>query len=293
MSASYYSSNNGALPSMLLRRWIRRLHFWLGAVALVYIVFISLSGCAIIFEQELYRFLSPDPPFALTSGAPADKGALMSIVAAQHPRDAIVGIWDRRLSAGMAAEIWLKRASGIERRLVHPETGQDLGNASPPALRLIEALRRLHVSMMAGTYGRAINLGGALILLAVSVTGFAARRSQARSRPSPTISGYHGLAGRWMCIFAAVWGVTGACLAIPAAFTHLLGSAGEPVLEWLYLAHTGAIGGAATRTLWAVCALCLCFLAVTGFKMLCNRAVRATLRRRPIGSGGTRRLAST
>jgi uncharacterized iron-regulated membrane protein len=286
VSASYYSSNKDVLPSVAWRQRIRRLHFWLGAVALFYIVFISMSGCAVVFEQELYRFLSPDPPFTLTSGVPPDKVALKSLVAAQYPQDVILGMWDRRLSAGMAVELWLKRTDGMERRLVHPETGEDLGDASPPALRLLEALRRLHVSMMAGKYGRAINVGGALILLALSVTGFVARRSQVLSRPSPTVHGYHGLAGRWMCIFGTIWGVTGACLAVPAAFTHLLGAGGESVLEWLYLAHTGAIGGVVTRTLWVLFALCLSFLAATGFKMLCDRGVRATIPRRQIGSDG-------
>jgi uncharacterized iron-regulated membrane protein len=249
-------------------------------------VFISVSGCASVFEQELYRFLSPDPPFTLASGVAPDKIALKSLVAIQYPQDVILGIWDRRLSAGMAAEVWLKRIDGMERRLVHPETGQDLGDASSPALRLLEALRRLHVSMVAGKYGRAINVGGALILLALSLTGFVARRGRALSRPSTTIPGYHGFAGRWMCIFGAVWGITGAFLAVPAAFTHLLGGAAEPALEWLYLAHTGAIGGVMTRIVWALCALCLSFLAVTGFKLLYDRAVGATAPRRQIDSDG-------
>jgi uncharacterized iron-regulated membrane protein len=288
VSELYNSSNEDTLP-IALRRRVRRLHFWLGSVALLYIMFVSMSGCAIIFEHELYHLLSPDPPFTLAGGVLPDKGALKFIVAPQYPRDAIIGIWDRRLSAGMAAEIWLKRTNGIERRIVHPETGQDLGEVSPPVLRLLETMRRLHISMMGGTYGRAINVGGALILLTLSVTGFAARRRQPLSRPSPTIAGCHRFAGRWMCIFAAVWAITGACLAIPAGFTHLLGSAAEPVLEWLYLVHTGAIGGIVTRSVWAACALCLSFLAVTGFKMLCNRARRTTVRPRPIGSGAAGR----
>src|SRR6516165_6500422 len=98
VSELYNSSNEDTLP-IALRRRVRRLHFWLGSVALLYIMFVSMSGCAIIFEHELYHLLSPDPPFTLAGGVLPDKGALKFIVAPQYPRDAIIGIWDRRLSA--------------------------------------------------------------------------------------------------------------------------------------------------------------------------------------------------
>ena len=50
-----------------LRRSLRRLHFALGAVAMLYILFVSVSGCAIVFEQELYRLLLPDPPIGTSA----------------------------------------------------------------------------------------------------------------------------------------------------------------------------------------------------------------------------------
>jgi uncharacterized iron-regulated membrane protein len=68
-----------------------------------------------------------------------------------------------------------------------------------------------------------------------------------------------------------MWGVTGACFAFPSALTRLLGTADEPVLEWVYALHTGAAGGAAMRIAWTVSALGLSFMAVTGMMMSWRR----------------------
>jgi uncharacterized iron-regulated membrane protein len=47
---------------LLFRRVSRsllRLHLWLGTMAVAYILFVSLSGCIILFQHELYRFFPP------------------------------------------------------------------------------------------------------------------------------------------------------------------------------------------------------------------------------------------
>jgi uncharacterized iron-regulated membrane protein len=129
----------------------RRAHFWLGMVAGLYVVFISATGSAIVFEHELYRFFSPDPPLSPEPRGRLDDGALKAAVASHHPSSMVIGLWDRRLTAGMAAEAWLDGSSGIVRRLVHPATGKDLGDAQPLALRMLAFLRRAHVTALAGS----------------------------------------------------------------------------------------------------------------------------------------------
>ena len=267
--------------SFRLRRLARRLHFWLGAVAMIYIVFISLSGCAIVFEHELYRFFLPDPAVPGLSDGPLEIEPLKAIVAKRYPQQVVVGIWERRLSAGVVAEVWLDGSNNTRRRLVHPRTGEDLGDAQPFMLRALAFLRRAHISALAGTSGRVMNAigGGALIVLSLSGVMMRRRKSASCESLQNAVSGrkrhamaFHRTAGTWAWLFGAMWGITGACFTCPSAL-NLFGLGYEPVLEGLYQVHTGAAGGAAMRMVWIVVGLSLSFLAITGLVMSWRRIV--------------------
>jgi uncharacterized iron-regulated membrane protein len=237
-------------------------------------VFVSVTGSAIVFENELYRFLLPDPPLSPASGARLDNTALRSAIAFHYPSSIVIGLWDRRLTAGMATEVWLDGSSGMIRRLIHPATGEDLGDAQPFALRVLASLRRAHVTAMAGRPGQIINATGAMALIALSISGLAARRrasvSAARKRNALT---YHKVVGFLASFFGLIWGVTGAYLAFPTALAGVLGAANEPVFEWVYLLHTGSVAGLTTRVTWACAGLGLALAAVTG-AMLWWRRIR-------------------
>ncbi len=143
-----------------LRSCWRRAHFWLGVVATIYIVFVGVTGSAIVFEHELYEFLSPDPPLSTTAGARLDDVALKSAIAFHFPNTIVIGLWDRRLTDGMVAEVWLDGSNGTVRRLVHPTTGEDLGDAQPFAVRLLGFLRRVHIKALAGSSGQISVMSG-------------------------------------------------------------------------------------------------------------------------------------
>jgi uncharacterized iron-regulated membrane protein len=250
----------------------RRAHFWLGVAATIYIVLVGVTGSSIVFEQELYRFLSPDPPLSAATGARLDDGALKSAIAFHFPNRIVIGLWDRRLTDGMAVEVWLHGSNGTLRRLIHPSTGEDLGDAQPAALRLLAFLRRAHVAALAGSSGRIINATGALTLIALSISGLAARRHL------PAISGrkksaltFHRIVGTVGSFFGILWGVTGVSLVFPTTFVGVLGAANEPLFEWMYVLHTGSAGGLATRILWASAALALVLAAVTGARLWWRR----------------------
>jgi uncharacterized iron-regulated membrane protein len=248
-----------------LRSSSRRAHFWLGTIAALYVVFVSVTGSAIVFENELYRFLLPDPPLSPAPGARLDHGALRSAIAFHHPSSMVIGLWDRRLTAGIAAEVWLDGSSGMIRRLIHPATGEDLGDAQPFALRALAFLRRAHVAAMAGRPGQITNAIGAVALIALSISGVAARRrasvSPGRKRNALT---YHRIFGTFAGLFGVLWGVTGAYLAFPTPFAGVLGTANEPVFEWVYLLHTGSAAGLITRIGWVGAGLGLALAAATG-----------------------------
>jgi uncharacterized iron-regulated membrane protein len=262
-----------------LRSSWRRAHFWIGMVAAFYVVFVSVTGSAIVFENELYRFLLPDPPLSPAPEARLNKGALRSAIAYHYPSSIVIGLWDRRVTAGMAAEVWLDGSTGMIRRLIHPATGEDLGDAQPFALRALAHLRRAHVATMAGRPGQIINAAGALALIALSVSGLAAKRrasvSAGRKRNALT---YHRIVGTFGCFFGFVWGMTGAYLAFPTAFAWVLGAANEPVFEWVYKLHTGSVAGLTTRIAWACAGLGLALAAVTGAMLWWRRTrVNATM----------------
>ncbi len=287
---------------------IRRAHFWLGAGAMIYLIFVSLTGCAIIFEHELYRILSPDPPVVLQGASRLDVAALKAMLAMRYAEDAVVGIWDRRLSGGIVIEVWLDGSGGVKRRLVNPQTGDDLGEAQPLSLRALELLRRAHVAVLAGESGRFVNAAGAAVLIMLSVSSLFMRHHKSRRRETGKrearkldtrkatrksrnmIRGaliYHGVVGAAAWMFGLLWGITGVCFAMPWAMSQILGPAQDAVLEWLYALHTGAAGGMAMRIVWALSALSLSFLAITGILMSWKRILghllgHPVLRRMPI-----------
>ena len=147
---------------------------------MLYIVFVSVTGCAIVFEHELYSFFLPDPHISLAGAKELETQRLRTVVTNQYPDGVVFGIWQRRISAGMVAEVWLDGPNGASRRLFHPDTGEDLGDAQPSALRFLALLRRAHIMALAGKSGQVINATGALTLSAVSISGLFARRRRLR-----------------------------------------------------------------------------------------------------------------
>ena len=263
-----------------IRKTIFRLHLWLGAGATAYILFISVSGCAIVFEHELYRFFSPDPQVTLRDGSQLSIDELMRAAKLTYPRDQVVGVWERRLSTMSVAEIWLEEEGVIRRRLFHPYTGADLGNARPFSLHALAILRKAHTELMAGSTGRLIHGIGAIVLTMLSLSGAVVWWSGIKSRrrhffaradveSQRRVSQLHRATGPWICMFGIMWGVTGACFIFPSLLQAAQGSSaiGEATLQSLYMLHSGSAGGWLTRTIWAMSGLGTSFLAITGMMM--------------------------
>jgi uncharacterized iron-regulated membrane protein len=263
------------------RRLLSRFHYWLGAVASIYVVFISVSGCAIVFEPQLYVLFSPAPRLAALEGASLSKDQMMLAAMQQYPQNRVVGIWERRIADDSVAEIWLDAPDGIIRRLFHPRTGIDLGEAQPTSLRALATLRSAHMHLFAGPAGRVVNAIGALALLTLSFSGIVIRRTSRVAVPIRSIFGvraYHEAAGLLTCLCGAIWGVTGLCFSFPSLIELILNSpaASERVFEWMYIFHSGSFGGWLTQLLWIISALAVSSLAITGMLMW-GRGIANTL----------------
>jgi uncharacterized iron-regulated membrane protein len=279
---AYYGicgSRDSNRPGPLFRRVCRslcRLHVWLGTAVVAYIVLVSLSGCIVLFEHEFYRFFSPDPELASLGRQRLSVAELMQAALLQYPHDRVVGVWDRKVSADVIAELWLEGEGGLRRRLFHPYSGEDLGNARPFSLQALSFVRDAHMNLLAGRLGRVANGIGSLAMMLLSLTGAFLwlghpRRSHSRSNRVALdliqrTRKFHRRAGVWMIIFTAVWGATGVCFVFPWLVHTVaeVGSAGEAIFEALYAIHSGSAGGWFTKSIWAVSGLLTCLLAVTG-----------------------------
>jgi uncharacterized iron-regulated membrane protein len=268
-----------------VRRSLLRLHLGVGAAVVGYICLMSLSGCVVLFEHELYRFFSPDP--ALISSDPQRRlsaAELMQAALWQYPHDRVVGVWDRKVSADVIAELWLEGEGGLRRRLFNPYSGADLGNAQPFSLQALGFLRDAHTNLLGGHWGRVANGIGSLVMVLLSLSGTFLwvgnlKRSRFLSkRPATDLAErarkLHRRTGVWMIIFAAVWGATGACFAFPSFVHSLVGAAftDEAIFRGMYAIHSGSAGGWFTKALWAASGLLTSLLAVTGVMGLRRRA---------------------
>jgi len=222
---------------------------WVGTATVAYIFILCLSGCVVLFERDLYRLLSPDPLVEPAAVPRLTGRELINIALTRHPERSAVGVWDKKVSADVIAEIWLDGRGELYRRLLNPYTGADLGPAQPASLRILASVRQLHTNLVAGTAGRVIEALGslALVLLATSaLLSWMFRRAEPPecSAATDTVRSYHRRVGIWLAPFAALWGATGMILSGQALF-------GKGMVEWAYALHAGAGGGWMTKFLWA------------------------------------------
>jgi uncharacterized iron-regulated membrane protein len=245
---------------------------WVGAATVLYIFVLCLSGSVALFERDLYRLLSPDPALEPAAVPRLSGGELINIALARYPEHGVVGVWDRKVSADVIAEIWLDGRGELHRRLLNPYTGADLGPAQPASLRILATVRQLHTNLIAGTPGRLINgLGSVMLLLLATsaVVSWIFRRVEPPRSPPPkdAISSFHRRVGIWMIPFAALWGLTGIILTGPVLF-------GDRTVEWAYALHAGVGGGWAAKALLAACALLTSILLLVGAWMWWHKAAK-------------------
>ena len=255
-------------------RSLFRLHLWLGTAIVAYIFVVSLSGCIVLFEHELYRFFSPDPEVASLGRQRLSVAELVQAALAQYPHDRVVGVWDRKVSDDVIAELWLEGEGGLQQRLFHPYSGEDVGNARPFSLQALGFVRDAHMNLLSGRLGRVVNGIGSVAIVLLSLSGailwFGKRSRFPYGRPTVDLEErarkFHRRAGVWMIIFAAAWGGTGTFFAFPWLVQSLVGtgSTGQAIFEGLYVVHSGAAGGWPTKAIWATSGVLTSLLALTG-----------------------------
>ena len=69
---------------------------WVGATTVLYLSVVCLSGCIVLFERDLYRWLSPDPAVEPVSVSRLSNAELINITFTRYPEHRVVGVWDKK-----------------------------------------------------------------------------------------------------------------------------------------------------------------------------------------------------
>jgi uncharacterized iron-regulated membrane protein len=296
-----------------LRRALFQLHLWSGIAVGLYILMISVTGSVLVYSNELFRAVTPEPIISKGSGPRLTDDQLKEAARRSYPGYRVVKIV-RPLNLDQAVDISLRQGNEIKKRLFDPRSGSDLGDAVPTGIWLVSTLLDLHDNLLAGPAGRKVNGIGAVAVLAVTITGLVIwwpgiktwRRSLALHRGvgwKRWTWHLHSMIGFWSLGFMLVFGASGVYLGAPEQFQDLAdriepataANAGvrivDRILYWLAYLHFGRINGIgipchgpglcdqATKATWAVFGLAPAAMFVTGAIMWWNRVLRPRLAR--------------
>ena len=292
-----------------LRKAIFQVHLWTGIGVGLYVILVSVTGSVLVWRNELALAATRDPIVVAASGPLLTDEELTAFATRAHPGASVANI-NRPPDPNQAVDVYLERDSDRNARLFNPYTGEDLGDSVTLGQRSIRRLLELHDDLFAGETGRRVNGVGALLLVALSLTGIVVWwPGISRWRQSLTVHrnvgwrrfvwNLHSMIGFWGFGFILLFGISGAYLGNPSTFQDFAdrleplteANAGERtvdwIISWLAYLHFGRIGGIGipctvrsglcdftTKAVWAFFGLAPAAMVVTGAVMWWNRVVR-------------------
>jgi uncharacterized iron-regulated membrane protein len=309
----------------LWRRWVQRpqelflrnvffqIHLWTGIAVGVYVLVICVSGSVLVYRNELYRTFSPRPMIVAGSSNPMAVADLKSAASRAYPDYEVTDVRAGE-TPNHAVVITLQRGQKMKRRLLHPFTGEDLGDPVPAGFRLTAWLLDLHDNLLSGETGRRVNGIGALSVTLLCITGaiiwWPGIKSWRRSLTLDRRANWkrlnwslHSAIGFWFFAFILLWGITGMYLSFPQVFaagfdllepfdeSHPVERVVDRIEYWLAYLHFGRLGGrgipgcgrglcdSTTKVIWAVFGLVPPLMFVTGALMWWNRVIRPAARK--------------
>ncbi len=208
------------------RRALFQVHLWLGVLTGLYVFVVCVSGAALVFRIDMQRAIYPELFTLRVSGPTADPVAIMESVTNAYPAATLSGI-DAPTTARPTYLAYATSGDRFLTLLLDPASAGMLGELSDQSF--VKTLQDLHFDLLAGRTGRIVNGVGSLILLTMCLTGLViwwqgrsnwkrgltvdVRRSWKR-----VIWDLHGAVGIWTVALIAMWSLTGAYFAFPAAF---------------------------------------------------------------------------
>jgi uncharacterized iron-regulated membrane protein len=293
---------------VFLRKVLFQIHLWTGIGVGLYVLVIGVSGSVLVYRNELYRTFSPQPVIVAGSSAPLAEADLKSAVSRAYPDYQVTHVRVGE-TPNHAVEITLTRDKDVKRRLLHPFTGEDLGDPLPAGFRLTAWLLDLHDNLLNGETGRRVNGIGALFVTLLCMTGgIIWWPGITRWRRSLTVDrranwkrlnwSLHSALGFWFFAFILLWGISGLYLSLPQVFATAFdviepldeANPAERVVDsiqyWLAYLHFGRLGGrgipgcgrglcdSMTKIIWAAFGFVPPLMFVTGALMWWSRVVK-------------------
>ena len=297
--------------------WLRKatfqLHLWSGIGLGLYVLLVSVTGSILVYRNELYRAATRDPIIVAESGPRLTEEQLKGAAIRAYPGYTVLSLSQVK-NPDQAVSISLKAGGQLKDRFFDPYTGADLGDAVPLGIWLVSKLLELHDDLLAGSAGRSVNGGGALLLVVVAFSGlivwWPGIKTWRRGLTLHRNVGWqrftwdlHKMMGFWTLGFILLFAVSGAYLGNPQMFQDLADRIeplteansrtriGDQVIYWLAYLHFGRINGIGipcrgpglcdqtTKFIWAVCGLAPAGMVATGAVIWWNRVVRKKLGR--------------
>jgi uncharacterized iron-regulated membrane protein len=211
-----------------LRKALFQIHLWTGIGLGLYAVFISVSGSAIVFRNEIYKALDQGPKRVSVEANRLTQNQLRDIAHRDYPGYAITFLFEPR-RPDQAVEIWLEKGAAKQQRLFNPYSGADLGRSVPWGISAIAWFSDLHTNLLAGPKGRIVNGVGSIFLTLLCVTGailwwpgIGKWRFSLMFNPRANWKRLnwelHSVIGFWTFALVFMWALTGIYLVFPEPF---------------------------------------------------------------------------
>jgi uncharacterized iron-regulated membrane protein len=278
-----------------LRRALFQVHLWTGVAIGLYIVFVSVTGSAVVFRRDLLFAKLGNVPAADAKGTRLTDPQLREAILKKYPGANITRLVVSRRRLTPAEATMTVGLDTIEERF-NQYTGADMGEMHPASVVIMEWFVDLHDNLLKGETGRKANAVGGGLLCVLCLTGvviwwrgiatwyqgfyFKPKHNWKRINFD-----LHAALGFWSLAILFLWGLTGIYFAFPEPFNaavdyfepQQLATAtrkGDELIAWLVKMHFGRYGGMGVRITYVIIGLLPAVMFVTGAIMWWNRVLR-------------------
>ncbi len=213
----------------MLKRKLLSIHKWLGLLAGIFILVMSLSGAAIVFDDEIEAFLNRDVVYLENTSQPVSLDNAYAEMRKKYEN------WDARIkhipnTANRAIEIEIRRPDQRRYLYLNPVNGKILRDLDSNKT-FSHWMLKLHYQLHAGFFGEIIAFIAGFMLLGSLITGFWFYRKSVwktltfkmrpRFKKMKTLSSeLHRTIGVWALIFNFLTALTGFILLLIIVDSH-------------------------------------------------------------------------
>ncbi len=215
------------------RKAIFQVHLWARTIIGGYVIVMSLSGSALVFEKELTDDAPALPPVA-TMARQYDYGRLVDCATRNHPGERLESVEVRSASPGVAR---VQLNSGARHRMVYVDSATCAVAADvivETRHPILPVLENLHNELLGGRTGAQVSGAGAALLTLMCLTGMVlwwpGKKTWRRAVRVNFQAGWrrinfdlHSAFGFWAFAFVLMWASSGTYFIFPDAFQRALG----------------------------------------------------------------------